>query len=155
MRAHPFPIAALLCLVAVSAWAQPTATLDPATGARPGHIPGVGVSEPSSSRASNIRASDTRSTIAPTLPAPDVGADATPAEYLRAARAALVAGRSGEAQQALEMAETRALDGVIPVDLASAPSTSALVAHMHDARRALGNRDNSAAIAQIDLALAG
>ena len=46
----------------------------------------------------------------PNLPTTLVGPNATPADYLRAAQQSLQAGRTGEAQQALEMAETRLLD---------------------------------------------
>ena len=43
--------------------------------------------------------------IAPALPMPDVGEDGPATAYLRAAEAALATGRTGEAQQALEMAD--------------------------------------------------
>ena len=78
---------------------------DPATGTRPGGEIGTGASGPFSNNASNIGPQDTRSTIAPNLPAPDVGPNAPPRAFLVAARSALLAGRTGEAQQALEMAD--------------------------------------------------
>ena len=87
-------LTSLAALAQTPASAPPT-SLHPESGARAGHVPGVGVSLPRSDRASNIRPSDTRP-VAPTLPAPAVGADATVRTYLRAARTALVAGRTGD-----------------------------------------------------------
>jgi hypothetical protein len=155
MRYLTFTTAALLSMTALSAMAQMPAGADPATGARPGHQPGIGTSLPLSNNASNIVPTDTRSTIAPTLPAPSVDANATPHDYLAAARASLVAGRTGQAQQSLEMAETRALDRSVAQDQTNTQSSSQLVAKIRDARRALGSGDNSHAIQCIDLALAG
>lgn len=137
--------AALLALTAISALAQ-SPPMDAATGARPGHEPGVGESLPRSNNASNIGPSDTRSNIAPTLPASGLGENAKAMEYLTEARASLVAGRTGEAQQSLEMAETRALER---------PDGASLAARIRDARQALGAGNKSGAIALIDAALAG
>lgn len=152
MRPRQFAVAATLALIALPAFAQTMPTVD---GARPGHAVGVGASEPSSSRASNITSADTKSTIAPTLPSPDVGLDATPFEYLRSARAALVAGQTGQAQQALEMAETRVLARVVPPGQMTGPMESQFVAQIREARRAIGAGDSPAAISLIDRALAG
>src|SRR5262249_42495878 len=82
----------------------------------------TGPSLPPSDGASNIGPDDTRSSIAPVLPSPVVGEDAPVQAYLQAARSALVAGRTGEAQQALEMAQTRALDRSVPLFQTNAPS---------------------------------
>jgi hypothetical protein len=153
MRYVNFVTVALLSIAAVQALAQAPSSLDPATGARPGHEPGVGDSLPLSDKASNIGPADTQSTIAPTLPAPSVGATATTREYLQAARASLVAGRTGQAQQSLEMAETRALDRSVAQGQTNAPSDSQVVSRIHDARRALGSGDSIHAIQLIDLAL--
>ena len=71
----------------------------------------------------------------------------------QAARASLVAGRTGQAQQSLEMAETRALDRVVPQGQTNAPSDSQIVARIQDARHALGSGDSAHAIQLIDLAL--
>ena len=128
--------------------------LSPASGARPGHQPGIGESLPRSSQASNIAPGDMHA-VAPTLPAPALGADAMVATYLRTARASLVAGRTGQAQQALEMAETRALDRSVAQGQADTPSHSALVARIGAARRALGAGDRAQALHRIDAALAG
>jgi hypothetical protein len=85
-------------------------SMDPSTGARWGHTPGIGESLPMSPHASNIAPQDTRSVIAPSLPVPIIGENATPAQFLGTARDALARGRTGEAQEALERAETRRLD---------------------------------------------
>jgi hypothetical protein len=155
MRYVSFATVALLSIAAVQALAQAPSGLDPATGARPGHEPGVGNSLPLSNNASNILPGNTQSTIAPTLPASSVGETATSRDYLRAARASLVAGRTGQAQQSLEMAETRALDRSVAQGQTNTPSDSQLVAEIRDARHALGRGDSPHAIQLIDLALAG
>jgi hypothetical protein len=128
---------------------------DSFTGARPGHDVGVGDSLPRSGSASNIVPGDTRSSIAPTLPGPAIGENAGPQEYLKAARASLVAGRTGQAQQALEMAETRALDRSVAQGQTDVPSHSELISRIGDARRALGSGDRAHAIQLIDSALSG
>jgi hypothetical protein len=140
-------------MTAMPALAQMPAGADPATGARPGHQIGVGESLPLSNNASNIGAADTRSTIAPTLPASAIGADGASHDYLRAARVSLVGGHTGQAQQSLEMAETRALDRSVTAGQTAAPSDSQLVARIRDARHALGGGDRAGAIKFIDLAL--
>jgi len=155
MRYLTFTAAALLTMTALPAMAQMPAGADPATGARPGHEPGVGISLPLSNSASNIVPGDTRSTIAPTLPAPAAGANSSTHDYLAAARASLVAGHTGQAQQSLEMAETRALDRSVALGQTSTPSDSQLVAQIRDARHALGSGDSTNALQFIDRALAG
>ncbi len=152
MRSLMVASIALLGISAMSALAQ-TPSLDPATGARPGHEPGTGTSLPLSSHASNIEPGDTHSLIAPTLPPSSAGANATAHDYLAAARAALVGGRTGEAQQSLEMAETRALDRSVVQGRESEPSHSQFIARIGQARHALGEGDSARAIALIDLAL--
>jgi hypothetical protein len=158
MRYVNFATIALLGMAALpplaqTAAAQTSANLDPATGARPGHVPGVGTSLPMSNNASNIGPGDTHSTIAPTLPASSAGDSATPRDYLQAARASLVAGRTGQAQQSLEMAETRALDRSVVQGQTSTPSDNQLVSRIQDARHALGQGNKSHTIQLIDLAL--
>jgi len=144
---------ALLGMTAMPALAQMPAGANPATGARPGHQIGVGESLPLSNNASNISAADTRSTIAPTLPAPTIGGDGAAHDYLQAARASLVHGHTGQAQQSLEMAETRVLDRSVAAGQTAAPSDSPLIARIRDARHALGGGDRARAIQLIDLAL--
>jgi hypothetical protein len=114
---------------------------DPTTGARPGNDIGTGMSLPMGTRASNIDASDTRSTIAPNLPSPALGPDAGPADYLRAAQSSLQAGRTGEAQQALEMAQTRLLDRSVPMGQTNNPSDNPAVAQISQALKALAAHD--------------
>jgi len=153
MRYVTHAIAALLAMTTLPALTQTPSGANPATGARPGHQPGVGESLPRSDKASNIAPGDTRSNIAPTLPQPAVGENATTQDYLRAARAALATGRTGQAQQALEMAETRSLDRSVAQGQTNTPSDNQLVSRIRDARRALGGSDRAQAIKLIDLAL--
>jgi hypothetical protein len=153
MRCLYLATVALVGMTTLSALAQAPSMVTPATGARPGHVRGIGESLPLSDKASNIVPSDTRSNIAPTLPASAVGENAGPFDYLRAARASLVAGRTGQAQQSLEMAETRALDRSVPQDQASVPIDNRFVSQISDARRALGDGNSAHAIELIDLAL--
>jgi hypothetical protein len=105
---------------------------------------------PMSSRASNITPSDTRSSIAPALPTPPVGSDAGLNAYLRAAHNALVAGRTGEAQQSLEMAETRVLSRVVSPDQASSPDPDPAVSQIRSALQSLGDGDRGQALQTID-----
>lgn len=153
MRYFNLATVALLSLATLPAMAQTPAGTNPATGARPGHVPGVGESLPLSNKASNIDQGDRQADVAPTLPRSGLGINDTPAAYLRAARSALVAGRTGQAQQSLEMAETRALDRSVPQGEANTPSGSPLVARIRDALHALGDHDKKQAIALIDQAL--
>ncbi len=151
-------MAAVVLLMASAASAARAQGLPPGastdTGARPGNEIGTGASLPLSDRASNIGPDDTRSSIAPNLPSPPVGEDAPVQAYLQAARFALIAGRTGEAQQALEMAQTRALDRSVPLFQTSAPSRNPLVDKIGQARAALGARDRGRAVQIIDEALA-
>src|ERR1700733_13861679 len=107
---------AVLAALATPVLAQTTMTpqgvppgTNPETGARAGNQVGTGMSLPMGYRSSNIDERDTRSLIAQNLPSPPVGENANAVDYLRAAQSALVAGHTGEAQQSLEMAQTRLL----------------------------------------------
>jgi hypothetical protein len=142
-----------LAAPAVRAQGVPPAAY-PSTGARPGNEIGTGASLPLSDRSSNIGPGDTRSSIAPNLPSPTIGEDAPVQAYLQAARSALIAGRTGEAQQALEMAETRALDRAVPLFQTNAPSRNPLVDQITQALAALGSHDRGRAVQIIDGALA-
>jgi len=106
--------------------------------------------DPVSTRASNIVPGNARSAIAPALPTPTVGADAAPLQYLRAARSALAAGRTGEAQQSLEMAETRELTRSVPSDAAGQPDPNPAVTQIRNALHALGDGDRAGALNIID-----
>ncbi len=144
--------AAILAMTA-GAMAQTAPMVDPATGARPGHVPGVGQSLPLSNSSSNILPGGPGS--APTLPGPAVGDSGDPQPYLRAAREALAAGRTGLAQESLEMAETRVLDRSVRPSQAGVPARGGLAGLIRDARLALGAVDRARALALIDQALAG
>lgn len=119
----------------------PIAAPATSTGARAGNEVGTGMSEPRSSRASNINTMDTRSTIAPNLPSPSLGPGASAADYLRAAQSSLAAGRTGEAQQALEMAQTRLLDRSVAYGQTNEPDSNPAVRQISDALQALAAND--------------
>ena len=126
---------------------------NPATGARPGNEIGTGMSLPMGTTASNINPSDTRSQIAPNLPNPAIGPNATPADYLRAAQNALQAGRTGEAQQSLEMAQTRILDRTVPQDQTNNPSDNPAVTQISQALQALAAHNRAQAMQLIQSAI--
>jgi hypothetical protein len=105
--------------------------------------------------ASNLTPADTRSEIAPKLPSPAVDPNAGPEAYLMAAQKALKAHRTGQAQAALEMAETRALDRSTPADQADTPDSSPMVTNIQAALTSLGNKDTAGAERAIDQALGG
>ena len=161
---HLAPLLAVLLGAAVApSFAQPAPPVvpqgvprgaDPDTGARPGNEIGTGSSLPFSDKASNITPENTQSTIAPNLPSPPIGENATPRDYLLAARAALATGRTGEAQQSLEMAETRALDRSVPLFQTNAPIKDPLVAEIQSALDALGGGDRMRAMQIIEAAIA-
>ncbi len=130
---------------------QPGAT--PVTGARPDNDIGTGASLPLGTTASNIDAADTRSLIATNLPSPDLPADAPAQAYLIAARNSLDAGKTGEAQQSLEMAETRLLNRSVPRSEADTPSTDPVVAQITQALRALAAGDNPRCLSLIGAAI--
>jgi hypothetical protein len=122
--------------------AQNSGQADMQNGAvRPGHVPGVGDSEPASNRASNIDRADTRSVIAPRLPAPSASANASPEQLLGVAQNALRRGQTGEAQEALERAETRALDRSTAQGNENMPAQGPFVQAIGQARRSLANHD--------------
>jgi hypothetical protein len=148
---------ALVVLVGMApslASAQPLPPgVNPETGARPGNEIGTGSSLPLSDKASNIAPGDTTSAIAPNLPSPPIGENASVRDYLVAARSALLLGRTGEAQQALEMAETRALDRSVPLFQTNAVDKNPLVGEIGQALQALGGVDRGRAVQIIETAL--
>jgi hypothetical protein len=133
----------------------PSALAPPNTpnGARPGNEIGTGSSLPYSNAASNIDQRDTSSVLAPNLPSPPLGENASPRDYLVAARNALAAGRTGEAQQSLEMAETRTLDRSVAYDATMQPDDSRFIQMVRDALHALANGDRGTAISVIEQAM--
>ena len=121
--------------------------------ARPGNDIGTGQSLPLSSNAGNIGPSDTKTPYAARLPSPDVGDNAAPRAFLEAARSSLAAGRTGEAQEAMERAETRLLIRSVRPSQANMPSQEPVVQQITEARQALGMGDRSGAMAKLDAAL--
>jgi len=103
--------------------------------------------------ASNITATDTRSAVAPALPAPHLADGSPPVAFLEAARAALDQGRTGETQEALERAEARLLSRVIEPADADRPDTQRAVYDISAARRALAVHDHAGAARAIDDAI--
>jgi len=142
---------ALSAFLAAPALAQGVPSgASPVTGARPGNEIGTGMSLPRGNRASNINQYNTRSQIAPNLPSPALGPDASPADFLRSAESSLRAGRTGEAQQALEMAQTRLLDRSVPQGQTNNPSANPAVAQISQALHALAAGQSAQAIQLID-----
>jgi hypothetical protein len=88
-----------------------------------------------------VLAQTSPSTVATALPAPPVSEDADAAEFLRDAERALAAGREGEAQQSLEMAQTRLLDRSVPLGSTRVPSDSPSVNLVSQALQALVSGD--------------
>jgi hypothetical protein len=145
---------ALLAVFAVPALAiAQTAPAPSGTGARPGNEIGTGQSLPLSNRAANNSPADAGSVIAPRLPEPNVPPDSGPEQYLMAARQALAAHQTGVAQEALERAETRALDRSVAPSRASDPNGQRLIKQINDARNALSTGDAATAMQIIDSAL--
>lgn len=91
--------------------------------------------------------------IVPKLPAPVLAEDAPPAAFLAAARNAIAANRLPEAQEALERAESRALDRSVRPSAARQPSGQPLVRQIAAARQALSGGDRARAVQLIDSAL--
>ncbi len=149
MRTMLLTGAALLGLAATAS-AQ---TMPPATGIRPGHTPGVGDSFPASNRASNINPADTHSVIAPRLPPPEGGQNASVGQFLMDAQNSLNAGQSGRAQEALERAETAMLQRSVPADQATTPDQAPDVKLVENARDDLAHRDVNGAKQAISAAI--
>ncbi len=124
------------------------------TGARPGNEIGTGNSLPRSNNSSNINAADSKSEIAPNLPSPPLGENSSPRDYLIAARNSLAAGKTGMAQQSLEMAQTRLLDRSVNRSQVNDASRDPRVKRIEDARQALGNGNSALAMQIIESALA-
>jgi len=138
----------LLLLLLCVAGAAEAQTED---GARPGNIIGTGMSLPRSDTASNINGQTAHSALAPNLPAPPASEDIQ--TLMLAARQALQAGRTGEAQEALERAETRALDRSVIAGTEREPATGPVVLAAGEARQALAAGNVAGAISIINAAL--
>ncbi len=163
MRTHVLALI-MAANIAVPALAQAATTTippgwvppgtNPETGARPGNVIGTGMSLPTSEKAGNISPQDTTSPIAARLPEPSISAYATVRDLLVAARIALVAGHTGEAQEALERAETRTLDRSVPLFQTSTPASDPLVTRISQALHALGDDDVAGALHLVSQAIA-
>jgi hypothetical protein len=117
-------------------------------------LTGAAQAQPATRTPSNTTPPDTRLVMAPSLPAPPVPSAAPPSVFLSAARRAVAVGRTGEAQEALERAETRLLDRDLPSAAAPVPDNQRAVLAIGAARRALAAHDRRAAITAIDDAIA-
>jgi hypothetical protein len=98
-------------------------------------------------------AADSASAALAPLPSPVVPEGARPSDYLRAAQGALAAGRAGEAEEALEMAQTRMLDRSVPLGQTNNPSDNATVGQISQARQALAARDRATCLQLIQAAI--
>jgi hypothetical protein len=144
-----FALATALALPGV-AFGQTPASPD---GTRPGHVAGVGDSLPYSTKSSNTTAANVGSTVAPTLPSPGLNAGASARDYAEAARTSLRAGKTGEAQQALEMAETRMLNRAMQNPSSPPPGAVAMVRELRAARQAIGANNTAEAMRILDTVL--
>jgi hypothetical protein len=163
VRPRFIPLLVAATSLAAPAFAQPAAPVppgwvppgaNPATGARAGNDIGTGMSLPTSDQAGNITPQDTASPIAARLPDPPVDDNAAIHDYLLAARNALAAGRSGEAQEALERAETRALDRSVPLFQTSTPSRDPVVERITRVLQLIGDGDRLEAMRLLEQARA-
>ena len=162
MRSLALSMTVVAGLAGAPAIAQTVSTLtpqgvpagaNPDTGARPGNEIGTGMSLPLGTRASNIDQRDTHSSIAPNLPSPRVGENANAVDYLRAAQSALQGGRTGEAQQSLEMAQTRLLDRSVVMGQTNNPSENPAVSQISQALKALAHNDRAQTMQLIQSAI--
>lgn len=112
------------------------------------------MSLPMGGRPGNFNLQDTQAAIAPNLPAPEVGEDAPINAYLRAAEGALATGRTGEAQQALEMAQTRLLDRSVPLGQTNQPSDAPAVRQLSRALQLLAAGDRAGCMSAIQATMA-
>jgi len=107
--------------------------------------------EPTSNQASNIL--NGSPAIAKQLPAPQA-ANATVGGLLDAAATALMAGHTGEAQEALEEAETQELDRSVPYNDYKQAIADPVITAIYQARQALGTNDVPGALRSVAAAQA-
>ncbi len=93
------------------------------------------------------------SLVSPPLPLPPGGEEQRASDYLKAAQGALAAGRTAEAQQSLEMAQTRMLDRSVPLGQTNNPSDNPTVVQISQALQALAARDRATCIQLIQAAI--
>ena len=94
------------------------------------------------------------STVVPTLPAPALDENAAAVDFLNAAERALSAGRTGEAREAMERAQTRLLDRSVPLGQTDKPSDEPAVALISQGLRALDAGDRATCLRMIQAAVA-
>jgi hypothetical protein len=87
------------------------------------------------------------------LPSPDVPENSPPSAFLRAAQGALATGRTGEAQEALEQAQTRLLDRSVPLGQTHTPNDNPAVGQISEALQALAARDRATCMHWIETAM--
>jgi hypothetical protein len=87
------------------------------------------------------------------LPEPAVPEGAKVSDYLRAAQSAIAANHPGQAESALEMAQTRLLDRSVPLGQTGVPSDNPLISQIGQARQALQAKDRQTALQMIGSAL--
>jgi hypothetical protein len=92
-------------------------------------------------------------TVLSPLPSPGVPESGRASDYLRAAQSALVAGRNGAAQEALEMAQTRMLDRSVSQGQTNNPSDNPTVGQIAQALQALAARDRANCLRMIQAAI--
>lgn len=150
-----FVLFAAVTALAPAALAQSAAPpgANPETGARPGNEIGTGMSMPLSDRAGNILPAENGPPYAARLPDPPVDDNASVSSFLLAARGALAAGRTGEAQEALERAQTRALDRSVPLFHTGDPIRDPLIERIHAVLTALGGGDRMQAMEVLEQAI--
>lgn len=88
------------------------------------------------------------------LPAPSVAQNSRPSDALHAAQGALAVGRYGEAEEALEMAQTRMLDRSVALGQTDHPSDNPSVIQITQARQALAAHDRAGCMQLIETAIA-
>lgn len=96
---------------------------------------------------------DAGAVLARPMPAPALPEGATPEAYLQSAAQALAAGRLAEADEAMERAETRALDRSVRPSQANIPDPNKLVHQIAAARGALASGDRAKALQLVQDAL--
>ena len=96
---------------------------------------------------------ESQTPIAPALPVPPVDENASAEEWLHAARSAIARGRTGEAQEAMERAQTRLLDRSVALFKTDRPSTHPAIPLISQASQALAAGDRAAAMQYLAQAL--
>jgi hypothetical protein len=95
----------------------------------------------------------TGNTVLAPLPSPNLPQGDKPSDYLRAAEGALAAGHNREAQQALEMAQTRMLDRSVPLGQTNNPSDNPTNGQISQALQALAAHDRATSMQLIQTAI--